>query len=168
MGYLIGARGYVMIGIGGFLVGFMFFLLAYRIYLVAVIIGIIGFLIAQVGFGFILTTEKSIDRMLKKNTSVIQRIFGRIPNKVLEEITEYHKDIAQGSKARDGRGAMFVGIFSIIAAILIFVWREQAGYPLLLFLSGIIFFYMGYRMGTLAKKKGKISGQTEENPRART
>jgi xanthosine utilization system XapX-like protein len=113
MGYLIGARGYVMIGIGGFLVGFMFFLFGCRIYLVAVIIGIIGFLIAQVGFGFILTTEKSIDRMLKKNTNFIQRIFGRIPDKVVEEITQYHEDIAEGNKARDGRGRCSSAYFQL-------------------------------------------------------
>ena len=146
-GVLIKSRGYILIGVASFLVGCMFLLFIFRIYFIPIFIGAVGFLIGQFGFGIILTKERALDRLFLKNTNIFQRITGNIPPQIMKELEK----VQTAPQAKDKKGVIFVGIFSMIAAVLIFLWKKEYGYPLLLFISGIIFILMGRDMRKTAK-----------------
>jgi hypothetical protein len=104
------------------------------------LIGVFGFLIVQLGFGILLTKERPLDRLFLKNTNLFQRFTGHIPPQLMTEIQE----MQIATDIKDRKAILFVGIFSIIAALFISIWKKEFIYPLLLFISGVGFILTAY------------------------
>jgi Na+/H+-dicarboxylate symporter len=138
-GLSIQSWGYRFIGGGAGLIALMFLFLAGDVYVVAIVLGGLGFLILHVGFGLLMTKERSKDSVLRKSTSVLQRLTGRIPDHVVKAVCAGGVSTPTEPPGRARRKTLSVGVFSIVVGVALWLWGGQVVYPVLLVASGLVF-----------------------------
>jgi hypothetical protein len=135
------SQGKKLMGFASLLISFSLLLIKFGIPLYYFFI-VLAFILSVIGYGILMTKEKEIYEQYWKQHGLYGRLSRLFSRKEVQDIGESNKEQGRKSHAAHSRLVIPTSITIMVAAVLIFFWRHEIIYPILLVSSGIFYIVM--------------------------